>query len=191
MKGVRRVLILCSAAGLIASVSAWVGLKIGRPLYYSDGDRELSAFDLRDSGMLRWSAPELEFEIPGPVRGRVTQLPDGRFLYGMARGAEVTDLVVYDPELPDALAQPVLELNSAGHDLAPAIGPAGQVLFASDRPTGSGGFDIYSASYRDGIFFAVRPLSEAINSGLSGKALEGSLKDKVFDKLKGFGSSKD
>jgi hypothetical protein len=34
-------------------------------------------------------------------------------------------------------------------------------------------------------------IAEAINSGLSGKDLEGSLKDKVFDKLKGFGSSKD
>ena len=34
-------------------------------------------------------------------------------------------------------------------------------------------------------------IAEAINSGLSGKALEGSLKDKVFDKLKGFGSSND
>jgi uncharacterized protein involved in outer membrane biogenesis len=34
-------------------------------------------------------------------------------------------------------------------------------------------------------------IAEAIKSGFSGKDLEGSLKDKVFDKLKGFGSSKD
>ena len=34
-------------------------------------------------------------------------------------------------------------------------------------------------------------IAEAINSGLSSKDLEGSLKDKLFDKLKGFGSSKD
>jgi hypothetical protein len=34
-------------------------------------------------------------------------------------------------------------------------------------------------------------IAEAIKSGFSWKDLEGSLKDKVFDKLKGFGSSKD
>ena len=151
-------LVVGAAAGLIASASGWLGLRLGRPLYYSDGNQEVSALELVDAGMLRWSQPEFETEIPGPVRGRVIELPDGSLLYGRARGPGVTDLVQLDPRRGRE-PRPVLELNSDGHDLAPVLAPGGRILFASDRPSGAGGFDIYTANYRAGVFFAVRPLA--------------------------------
>ncbi len=157
---------LLAAMGLVGSAGFWVGLKIGRPVYYSDGNVEVTAADLRNSGMVRWSSPQPEFEIPGPVRGRVTALPDGRLIYGKVMGPQVTDLVLFDPEHPTDPVQPVIELNSPGHDLSPLLGPMGRLYFASDRPSGPGGFDIYAATYRDGLFFAPRPLPEGINSGL-------------------------
>jgi hypothetical protein len=157
---------LLAAMGLVGSAGLWVGLKIGRPVYYSDGNVEVTAADLRNSGMVRWSSPQPEFEIPGPVRGRVTALPDGRLIYGKVMGPQVTDLVLFDPEHPTDPVQPVTELNSPGHDLSPLLGPMGRLYFASDRPSGPGGFDIYAATYRDGLFFAPRPLPEGINSGL-------------------------
>ena len=146
MKRTRTALIFLAALGLIVSLAMWFGIKIGRPIYYSDGGVEMAATALRSSGMLCWSEPQNEMEIPGPVRGRVTELPDGRWIYGLARSASVTDLVVFDPNHPSDPVQPVLELNSKGHDLAPVLGAGGQLLFASDRPGGPGGFDLYSAT---------------------------------------------
>ena len=78
-----------AAMGLVAALGLWAGLKIGRPVYYSDGGAEVSATELRNSGMVRWSTPQPEFEIPGPVRGRVCELPDGRLIYGRAMSAQV------------------------------------------------------------------------------------------------------
>ena len=100
MKRTRKTLMLLAAMGLVGSAGFWVGLKIGRPVYYSDGNVEVTAADLRNSGMVRWSSPQPEFEIPGPVRGRVTALPDGRLIYGKVMGPQVTDLVLFDPEHP-------------------------------------------------------------------------------------------
>ncbi|MCA8957043.1 MAG: PD40 domain-containing protein, partial [Planctomycetes bacterium] len=161
----RTLLVMLAAFGLVAAVALWVGIKIGRPVYYSDGAAPVSATELTHASMLRFGQPERELSIPGPVRGRVATLPDGRLLYGLVRGPRTTELVVWDPRRPDSPPAAVPELNSGGHDLAPMV--AGDRLwFASDRPSGAGGFDLYTATFRDGVFFAVRPLPQGINTGL-------------------------
>ncbi|MHC4921191.1 MAG: TolB family protein, partial [Planctomycetota bacterium] len=105
-------------------------------------------------------APQPELALPGPVRGRVAQLPDGRLLYGRARSPKQTDLVLFDPDYPTQEPEPVLALSSAGHDLAPVVTDDGTctVWFASDRGGGAGGFDLYRARYRQGIFYGLAPL---------------------------------
>jgi hypothetical protein len=166
MRPKRKILILTAVVAGVAALSAWIGIKIGRPLYYSDGQKAVAASDIQESGMLRWTRPEAQFEIPGEVRGRVTELPDGRVIYGQPAGDGSTNLVTFDPASSSREPRPCIELNSKGHDLAPVLGLSGRLFFASDRASGAGGFDIYSAAYRDGIFFAVRRLSDGINTGL-------------------------
>ena len=58
MPGPRRTLLWLAAMGLAASVSVWIGLRVGRPAYYSDGAEAASAFELADAGMLRFDPPE-------------------------------------------------------------------------------------------------------------------------------------
>jgi Squalene-hopene cyclase C-terminal domain/WD40-like Beta Propeller Repeat len=162
----RKHAILIAAAGFVASTSALIGLRIGRPVYYSDGNRAFAASELRHAGMLRWGAPQPEFALPGPVRGRVAQLPDGRLLYGRVLSPHRTDLVLFDPELVDQEPERVLALGSEGHDLAPAISEDG-IWFASDRSGGAGGFDLYRARYENGVFSGVTALDlPGVNTAL-------------------------
>lgn len=162
----RRILIGISALGLCVSAAMLVGLKLGRPLYYSDGATVQAGYARPAASMLAWQSAEPRYRLPGPVRGRVQPLPDGRLVYGRALGEARTDLVVYDPSRPEAEPQPLVGVNSRGHDLAPSLDPEGGLLFASDRRGGPGGFDLYRASERGGLFFAPRPLPEGINTGL-------------------------
>ena len=67
MKRTRKALILVAALGVIVSITMWLGIKIGRPIYYSDGNVEMAATALRNSGMMRWSEPQKELQIPGPA----------------------------------------------------------------------------------------------------------------------------
>ncbi|MFO0873654.1 MAG: hypothetical protein U0575_06735 [Phycisphaerales bacterium] len=62
-------------------------------------------------------------------------------------------------------AQPLSGVNSADDDGAPAMSPAGDFLyFTSDRPGGSGGFDLYRVRLNRGAPGTVEHLDEAINS---------------------------
>ena len=60
--------VMCVAGAML------IGLKVGRPLYYSDGSQEVAGSDLSDAGMLRWNSPDAEFELPGKLTGRAAQL---------------------------------------------------------------------------------------------------------------------
>lgn len=118
---------------LVACVAALVALRLGRPLYYTDGESELTGSELATSGMLQWLPPVPQNEVPGPVRGRIAALPDGRLLYGRATEDGSTDLVVWNPAEPALSPERVHGLCSDGHDLAPAVGTDGRIWFASDR----------------------------------------------------------
>ncbi|GIW80690.1 MAG: hypothetical protein KatS3mg105_2497 [Gemmatales bacterium] len=62
-------------------------------------------------------------------------------------------------------AEPVRELNSAGHDLGPVISRDGKTLyFYSDRPGGQGGFDLYVAKLTAAGWSTPRNLGPKINT---------------------------
>lgn len=146
-------------AGLLVAASVYVGVKVGRPIYYTDGERQVAAHQLAASGMVAWQTPEITCELPGPVQGRVAELPDGRLLYGRSQPDGTTDLVVFDPRKPGVPPEPAYGLNSPGNELAPAIGSDGRVYFASDRTGGVGGYDLYTAPLQRAGFGPVEPLT--------------------------------
>src|SRR5690606_14886518 len=62
-------------------------------------------------------------------------------------------------------ARLVPELSSAGNDSSPAISPAGDfIYFASDRPGGMGGYDVYRSRLFRGEPLAPENLGSAINT---------------------------
>src|SRR3990172_6267968 len=102
----RRWLMRGAWGGLCVAGSLLAGLRLGRPVYYTDGQRQLAGSDLAASGMVHWTTPEVAAELPGPVQGRVAELPDGRLLYGRSLADGTTDLVVFDPARPALGTQP-------------------------------------------------------------------------------------
>ncbi len=145
---------LCLGVALCAGASLGV-LRSGRPLYYSDGSVATRADALAEAPMLVWGRAEAEVELPGPVVGRVQPLPDGRLLYGRGIDERRTDLVVFDPTLPELAPVPLSAVNSPGHDFAPALAVDGSLWFTSDRRGGAGGFDLWRAVSLGGGRFAV------------------------------------
>lgn len=150
--------------GVVASGFSLLVLRVGRPIYYTDGQSARSAIDLRHASMLQWSTPAPEVELAGPVQGRVATLPDGRLIYGRRIDPQRTDLVVLDPRRPGLEPEVPPGLNAAGHDLAPAVAADGRLYFASDRKGGSGGFDIWSARIVGRSIVDVRNAGPLVNS---------------------------
>ncbi|MEM7205278.1 MAG: hypothetical protein AAF628_33795, partial [Planctomycetota bacterium] len=162
---VRRVLAYAVALFVVGVGVALWSLRAGRPLFYTDGEQQVAATELANASMLLWETPVPELELPGPVRGRAQELPDGRVLYGRGLTPLRTDLVLVDPARPDVEPEAAFGLNSSGHDLAPALGADGWVYFCSDRRGGQGGFDLYRARWRNGSFGGVEPLPIGVNTG--------------------------
>ncbi|MBL9079600.1 MAG: PD40 domain-containing protein, partial [Planctomycetes bacterium] len=154
----RRLVMRLAWAGLVIAASLLVGLRLGRPLYYTDGASVVAADRLGGGGMVRWNTPEVVAELPGPVQGRIAVLPDGRLVYGRTTDAGTTDLVSFDPQRPAVPPEPVYGLNTAHNELAPAVGADGRLYFASDRPAGRGGYDLWVASPTGLGFAAPLPL---------------------------------
>ncbi|MBK8098484.1 MAG: hypothetical protein IPK26_15350 [Planctomycetes bacterium] len=144
---------------LIACGAMLLGLRLGRPLYYTDGQQPRFAGELAHAGMLDWPTPRPQVELPGPVLGRVAALPDGRLLYGRTGADGSSDLVVFDPTRPGLLPEPAFGLNTPHHELAPAVGTDGRIWFSSDRPGGAGGYDLYVAPFAAGSFGRPEPVS--------------------------------
>jgi Tol biopolymer transport system component len=124
---------------------------------------------LRDG---RWSAPEV-----APFSGRYSDLdpcvsPDGSRVYFSSirpvAGAERADIDLWAVDRAgDGWGEPrnLAEVNSAGDELYPSVAGDGTLYFASDRPGGAGGWDIYSAKVAAGGRYAgPTPLGEAINT---------------------------
>jgi hypothetical protein len=144
-EGTRRWAMRGAWAALLVATSLLIGLRVGRPICYTDGARSLDGRALAGAGMLQWRTPEVAVEVPGPVAGRIALLPDGRLLYGRLGPDGTSDLVTWDPRRASVPPEPVYGLNTPQNELAPAVGADGRIWFASDRDGGAGGYDIYTA----------------------------------------------
>ncbi|HEU4420181.1 MAG TPA: prenyltransferase/squalene oxidase repeat-containing protein, partial [Planctomycetota bacterium] len=89
----------------------------------------------------------------------------GRLVYGRSQADQTTDLVVWDPARPTVPPEPAYGLNTEHNELAPALGPDGRFYFASDRPDGLGGYDLYVAPWGETGFGKPAPLT-ACNTAL-------------------------
>ena len=152
-------------AALLIAASLLVGLRVGRPLYYTDGTTQVDGRTLAGAGMLRWRSPEALAEVPGPIAGRVTMLPDGRLLYGRLQENGAADLVLWDPARAAVPPEPLFGLATEHNELAPTLAADGSLWFASDRPGGAGGYDLYRAPSLQAMAAQLVPLA-ACNTAL-------------------------
>jgi len=157
--------------GLLAAgfVAAWLRFRdhLGETGAYTDGTR---TYDTREAGAVRyavWEAPEL---LGGSLNSASSEShpalsPDGRWLvFVTGERSSNSDLWVaamrsgapVDP-------RPLAALDSVSDECSPAF--AGDALyFASDRPGGAGGLDLYRAPYSDGEFGAAVRVGDPVNT---------------------------
>lgn len=121
----------------------------GRTLYFAS-NRPVEADPL--------SAPDGAAGVPSALRWSATLRED----------LTVRTYDLYAAALGDdgfAAPSPIAGLNTSHNEGAPAVSPFGDFLyFASDRPGGCGGFDLYRARRRDGGFRIPENLADALNS---------------------------
>lgn len=164
-RGARRLLVAVFLTSAVFSAACLLVLRSGRPLYYTDGSQGIIASELVDAPMLVYDTPQPVAELPGPIQGRVQRLPDGRVLYARVISEGRSDLVIFDPERPELEAVAASVLNTSDHELSPALSRDGVLYFASNRPGGPGGFDLYSALYIEGGLFSFpRLLAANVNT---------------------------
>lgn len=154
-----------ATAALLVAAAMLVGLRLGRPLHYSDGAQQHDGRDLAHASMVQWGSPEPWCELPGPVAGRIAEAPDGRLVYGRLGASGTSDLVVFDPSRPLLPPEPLFALNTTANELSPCFAADGRFLFASNRDGGRGGYDLYEVPSWRGSAPAVRPI-EACNTAL-------------------------
>src|SRR5688572_4626688 len=110
-----------------------------------------------------WDAPEVLPRLGDAARP--TLASDGRWLV-FASGERGLNGELFLAEIVDGVPQeprPLSELNSPADELAPAFGH-GALYFASDRPGGAGGLDVWRAPFAAGEFGAVERLAPGLNS---------------------------
>lgn len=94
---------------------------------------------------------------------------DGRTLYFVSDrqgGQGGTDIYTSTWDGTEwSIAIPVSGINTSSSEMSPVIAPDGRTLyFASDRPDGAGGYDIYVATVQNAAAANVRRLNDPINT---------------------------
>lgn len=130
----------------------------GKMLYFSrktkEGWRVFASSRAEPSGALGWEDPVLLKELP-PDFHHVTLTPDGRTMYlqGPLEKGRVGLFVSKYSDDGWSKPEPLARLNSPDAprgDTAPCLSRDGRLLyFASDRPGGKGGFDIWGVQTAD------------------------------------------
>lgn len=134
---------------------------------YTDGDQVWHTTRGEGLRYAVWKPAELlGEEVNTPARETRPALSgDGRWLvFGVGEQGQNAELYVarmVDGQPVDARA--VAGLNSDSDEIAPAFG-GDALYFASNRPGGAGGFDLYSATWDGERFGPARRLSESVNT---------------------------
>jgi hypothetical protein len=122
---------------------------------FTDGRTTAALADVERLRFAVWDAPEpLAGAIGGPGHeSHTTVAPDGRTVV-FASGERGVDADLYVGVLEGGRVtdvRPLHELNTPFDEVAPRFGAAG-LHFASNRPGGAGGLDLYRASFGRGEF---------------------------------------
>ncbi|QDV08286.1 WD40-like Beta Propeller Repeat protein [Planctomycetes bacterium Poly30] len=144
------------AAGFLA---AWLRFRpyLGTEGAFTDGERTIEIESVDELRYAVWDDPlpltgDLNSDEPesAPVLS-----PDGRYMVFVvgARGLG-TDIWVCDLDRSGRALEPrpLIGVNSSADELAPAFTTDGALLFASNRPGGEGGLDIWRSDYDRGVF---------------------------------------
>ena len=125
---------------------------------------------MTEPGAVRYAVWEQPRPLGGPVTGpederHPTYSPDGRsIVFCVGRRGLGADLWIAD--LIDGAAvdpRPLAVANSPADEWAPCFG-ADALWFASDRPGGSGGLDLYRATWREGLLGPVERVAGGLCS---------------------------
>jgi Tol biopolymer transport system component len=149
--------------------------KDGRELYFTrDIAGVLRMFWMR-FGDGAWGEAEQLDVLPGQPAAYAADMmlsPDGERLYFLSnaisgRFRDGSDNIWVSSrgrdgwEPAEVLPEPV---NTDASEVYPSVASDGSMYFASNRPGGYGGYDIYRAQYRDGIFVDAQNLGPTINT---------------------------
>jgi hypothetical protein len=149
--------------------AAWLRYQphLGSSGAYTDGLRHYDSFAGEPIRFAVWGTPE---PLSGATNSaedehRPTLSPDGRWLV-FATGERGQNAELWIVEMVAGLAEsprPLYELNTGFDELAPAFGQ-GALYFASNRPGGPGGFDLWRASFDGEHFECPVVLDASLNS---------------------------
>jgi hypothetical protein len=126
-------------------------------------------FEAELSGLQLISIKPFKYNNPDYNTGQPSISADGKYLYfasDMPGGQGGSD--IYFSEWVDGnWSTPVnlgSKVNSAGTDNYPCPHSSGKLYFASNRPGGMGGLDVYYSDFRDGLWETPVRLPEPVNS---------------------------
>ncbi len=160
---------------LLLGVLIWVGLKFGYVRWiYRDGDAIWDSRDRLNVRSVLWSPPEEIHDRPGARQDEtvVGTIPSSapRLLVALKTAAGTRDIFVrhLTPQGwtgPTLLGGEEAAFHSPHDEIAPTLSHDGTLLlFASNRPGGFGGFDLYASRFADGAWSPPRALGSQINS---------------------------
>lgn len=161
---------LVIAASLLAAgfLVAWLRFRphLASQSVFSDGAHRYEGLATLPIRYAVWDQVEpLPFEAPDEEPAhRPTLSADGRWLV-FAGGERGLGADLWIAEMIEGVARevrPLFELNTSFDEVSPAFGE-GWLWFASNRPGGEGGFDLWRAPFADGVLGEAVSLGAGIN----------------------------
>jgi hypothetical protein len=179
--------LIAAGVALAASALAWLALYL-RPdtwRYYTDETTFRHLARDTEPRLALWEAPAPAagvFYVP-TERAEPALAPDGARMvltHGAARGNADLFLSRWDGR-EWSVPEPLRALNSPFNEIGPAFSRDGRYLFfASDRPGGYGGYDIWVSRWDGAEFAWPAPLTVVVNSRFDDLAPEPSAHDDVL-----------
>ncbi len=164
----RALVVAIAITAIVGAVVELTGLgRRGGDAWFTDGARHVDAPP--EERFVAWSPPEPAFDRPssGDTESGVAVTADGRtVVWALGTPGENVDLWLAERG-PDGQwsARRLDEVSSDRDDVAPCLSPDGATLvFASDRPGGHGGFDLWVAQRRGARFLPARNAGAVVNS---------------------------
>ena len=149
------------AVSLVAAgfLFAWLRFRphLGTEGAFTDGERTIEIEKVDELRYAVWDAPmphlgDVNSDEP---EGAPVLSPDGRYMLFVsgARGVG-TDIWIADVDSRGHALEPrpLIGVNSSADELAPSFSADGALLFASNRPGGEGGLDLWRSNYDRGVF---------------------------------------